>query len=320
MKDADLNRIEERLGISLPNAYRELMLNRAERLKGLTHEIRGKTYRWFDELLYLDADEVIDTNLVERQPDAGTEYTFPNWSKTFFLIGSNGAGDYYCLRLKGDLKVWMIGSDCSKEAREMYRSLAEFVDEEVRRHVEEPPWQPPPILSSFDNSCPLLERFGFYIGRNTCEIECQEGDRPLTEEKLRSHGIDIRKLGRCAFRVVAVLAKCDTDALTIQVDPKASSSGMLTLKFCEPAIGDSRFRGVGANIFRGKVHVSLHGPQDEAPPPKMVGIDWPAFREGVTDLLQAIHPPGTRVTISEAQPSRFNLSEQWNYDLAYSLE
>ena len=319
MTDADLNRIEARLGIALPTVYRELMRTRAEELRGLTHEIQGVTYGWFDDLLYLDANRVIDDNLSERQPDAGTEYAFPNWSKTFFLIGTNGAGAYYCLRLKGDRKVWMIGSDCGNEPSEMYGSLAEFVEEEVRRHAEEPPWQPP-VLSSFDRSCALLERFGLYIGRKVCQIECQEGDRPMTEAKLRLHGIDVGELGRCVLRVVANLAKCDADALTIEVDPKPSSSGSLMLNFSEPLIGDPRFRGVGVNIFRGNVYVSLHGPQDKAPPPNKVGIDWPAFQAAVIALLKALHPQGTRVTISEAQSSQFNLSEQWNYDFTYSLE
>ena len=76
---------------------------------------------------------------MERQSGAGTEYAFPNWSKTFFLIGTNGAGDYYCLRLQGDRKVWMIGSDCGDEPSEMYGSLAGFIEEEVRQHAEEPP-------------------------------------------------------------------------------------------------------------------------------------------------------------------------------------
>jgi hypothetical protein len=318
--ESDLNRIEKRLGITLPKAYRELMRTRAEELKGLTHQIRGETYRWFDELLYLGADEVIEVNLSERQPDAGTEEAFPKWSKSFFLIGTNGAGDYYCLRLKGDRKVWMIGSDCGDVPSEIYGSLAEFVDDQVRRHAEEPPWQPPPVLSSFDDSCPLLERFGVYIGRKVCQIKCQEGDSPLTEEKLWQHGIDVEELGRSVLRIVAVLAKCDADALTIEVDPKTSSSESLMLNFSRPPISDPPIRGVGANIFSGNVYVSLHGPQEKAPPPKKVGIDWTAFRAEVKSLLQALHPPGTRVMISEVKPSRFNLSEQWNYDFAYLLD
>jgi hypothetical protein len=135
--DADLNQIESQLGISLPKAYRELMRARADELKGLMHEIHGVTYSWFDSRLYLDAHRVIEVNLSERQPDAGTEYAFPNWSESFFLIGTNGAGDFYCLRLKGDKSVWMIGSDCGDEPTELYDSLSEFVDEKVREHAEE---------------------------------------------------------------------------------------------------------------------------------------------------------------------------------------
>lgn len=320
MTDADLNRIETRLGIALPVPYRELMRTRAEELRGLTQEIRGVTHCWFDELLYLDADEVIEVNLSERQPDAETEFAFPNWSETFFLIGTNGAGDYYCLRLNGDRKVWMIGSDCGDEPSEMYGSLTEFVDEQVRRHAEENTRQPPPVLSSFDGSCPLAERFALYLGRSVCQVECQEGDRPLTEEKLRQHGIDVAELGRRVLRVVAILAKCDAGALTVEVDPKPSSSGSLMLNFTRPAMGDPRFRGVGASAVRGGITVTLIGPPEKAPPPNQAGIDWSAFRTAMASLLATLHPPGTRVSIGEPRPSHLNLEDQWHYDLAYSLE
>jgi hypothetical protein len=63
-----------RMGTPLPEDYRKLMLTRAVELKSLTHKINGETYPWFDETLYLDADRVIVTNLVERRPDSGTSY------------------------------------------------------------------------------------------------------------------------------------------------------------------------------------------------------------------------------------------------------
>jgi hypothetical protein len=179
--DADLDRIEASLGITLPNAYRNLMGTRARELKQLTHQIDGVSYGWFDDLLYLDADRVIEVNLSERRPDAETEYAFPDWAKTFFLIGTNGAGDYYCLRLKGDRKVWMIGSDCGDEPNRVYGSLSEFVEEQIPRHAKDRPQQSP-ALSSFDDSCPLLERFELFIGRKVCQIKCQPSDAPVNGE------------------------------------------------------------------------------------------------------------------------------------------
>lgn len=113
------------------------MLTRAEELKGLTYQIRDVTHGWFDDLLYLDAQQVIDVNLSERQQNAGTESAFPGWSKTFFLIGTNGGGDYYCLRLEGDSKVWMIGSDCGNEPSEMHPTLTEFVEENIQEFHEQ---------------------------------------------------------------------------------------------------------------------------------------------------------------------------------------
>jgi hypothetical protein len=214
------------------------MRTRAEELKSLTYEVRGETWAWFENMLWLEPDEVIDQNLSERESDAGTEYAFPEWSKTFFLIGTNGAGDFYCLRLKGDRKVWMIGSDCGLEPTEMHPSLLAYVESELRRYYEETPWDPPAVLSSFDDSCPLLERFAIYIGGGDCEIASQEGDRPLTAAKMQQHGIDLEKLGRRTLQLVAVLAKCDADALKIKVDRKPNESGSLVLHMSPIPIGD----------------------------------------------------------------------------------
>jgi hypothetical protein len=137
MTDSDLNSIQTRLNIALPDAYRELMRTRAEELRGFTYQLGDETRGWFDDLLYLDADEVVRVNLSERQSNTGTECAFPDWSKTFFLIGTNGGGDYYCLRLDGDPKVWMIGSDCGDEPSEQYPTLMEYVEQQIEEFHEE---------------------------------------------------------------------------------------------------------------------------------------------------------------------------------------
>jgi hypothetical protein len=135
MTQADIDRIGTLLGITVPGEYRDLQMTRAAELKGLTHELGGVTYGYFDDTLYLDADTVIETNRIERKPDSGTGYAFPDWWRTFFLLGSNGAGDYYCLRLDGQPGVWMIGSDC-EEAEQVNASLAEFVEEQLKEYRE----------------------------------------------------------------------------------------------------------------------------------------------------------------------------------------
>ena len=107
MKKTDFGRIESSLGITLPSQYCELMSSRRRELKEM-----GERHQSFAETLFLDPERVIVENQTERQPDMGTASAFPNWWKKFILLGTNGGGDYYCLRLEGDEHVWMIGSDC----------------------------------------------------------------------------------------------------------------------------------------------------------------------------------------------------------------
>ena len=121
MTAADLKRIEGGLGITIPKDYRKLMLSRGAELNAVG----------LGDILFLEADNVIITNLVERKPNSGTGYAFPKWWKRFFLVGTNGGGDYYCLRLDRNRKVWMIGSDCGDKPTGMHGSLVEFVEMEI---------------------------------------------------------------------------------------------------------------------------------------------------------------------------------------------
>jgi hypothetical protein len=96
---------------------------------------------------------------------------------------------------------------------------------------------------------------------------------------------------------------------------------MLELSFTEPPISGPLYRSGGANIFRGKVYVTLRGAVGECPPPKKTGIDWSEFRSALAELLQAVHPPGTKVKISQPTRPELSLSSgMWDYNLTYSLK
>lgn len=108
MTEDGLRLIESRLGITLPRSYRALHHDYADRLKKLD---------WSDPAinpLYLTAENVIAPNVEERRPEMGTACAFPNWWEAFVLIGTNGGGDYYSLRLDNTKGVWLIGSDCGE--------------------------------------------------------------------------------------------------------------------------------------------------------------------------------------------------------------
>ena len=131
MTENDLAEIEAKLKITLPSDYREMMLASGDKLKA-----SGCFNNDFPSF-FLEPEEIIRTNKLERQKDAGTAYAFPNWWKTFFLVGTNGGGDYYCLPLDDQPGVWMIGSDCGDEPIIVDSTLTEFVDERLEEYEEE---------------------------------------------------------------------------------------------------------------------------------------------------------------------------------------
>jgi hypothetical protein len=110
MTEADVTRVEMELGVGLPAEYRELLINRAE-LQSLTHVLGGVVYPFFLDSLYLDPNWLIELNRLERNPEAATEYVFPGWWRKYFIIGSNGGGDYFCMRLDGTPGIWFLCND-----------------------------------------------------------------------------------------------------------------------------------------------------------------------------------------------------------------
>ena len=128
MTEDSLLLIESSLGIRLPMSYRALHHQHADRLQRLD---------WSDEPinpLYLTAEHVIAPNIEERRPGMGTACAFPNWWASFFLIGTNGGGDYYSLRLDDAEGVWLIGSDCGETPTRVAETLQQYVELTIAEH------------------------------------------------------------------------------------------------------------------------------------------------------------------------------------------
>lgn len=135
MTEDDFLRIEDRLGMKLPAVYRRAMSTVGEELLQLALDYRSEIDD--DRPIFLTADRLIASNLSERLPDSGTGYAFPDWWKKYFLIGTNGAGGYYCLLLKGKSNLWMIGSDCGDEPVYHDTELQTHISDEFEYYREE---------------------------------------------------------------------------------------------------------------------------------------------------------------------------------------
>ena len=131
MTQIDFQSIEEKLGVTLPGAY-------IKKIEELLKSERAAAFEGEFSSLFVDTESIVRFNTLERTDDAGTQYAFPDWWKTFVLIGTNGGGDYYCLRLdSSDQRVWMIGSDCGDKPSVMNSSLEEFIQEFYQDYLQQ---------------------------------------------------------------------------------------------------------------------------------------------------------------------------------------
>ncbi len=126
MKDDDIAQVEGKLGIRMPAEFRAAVQAQGSRLRGAVCDAGVGSARLAVDQIYLTADRFVQANVAERASDA-TGRHFPGWERTFVLVGSNGAGDFYALRLDGGPGVWLIGTRCGSVPTRTYDSLDEFI-------------------------------------------------------------------------------------------------------------------------------------------------------------------------------------------------
>lgn len=186
MDEKDLSKIAKKLKITIPDAYRDLMQNR--------NDLREMGC--FDgeySNLFLDPQNIINSNLWEREKDA-VEYAFPGWWKKFFMVGTNGGGDYYCLRLDNTPGVWMIGSDCGDKPTLTNDTFREYIDQLIAEHEEEQQW----LAEVAQRQLPYQEEMAAHLDA----INRDEGSKNAKEwlEKDSGYGL-LRMLDRLRHKV-----------------------------------------------------------------------------------------------------------------------
>lgn len=131
MRDKEFAELESKLDVVLPEEYRKVFDERRSEL------LESGCFDGQLSSFYLAPEVVIDANLAARGAGSEIAEFFPAWWETFLLIGTNGAGDFYCLRLDQKPGVWMIGTDCGDEADQLFDTLNELIDLRLGEHREQ---------------------------------------------------------------------------------------------------------------------------------------------------------------------------------------
>lgn len=125
MTDAELDRIESALALSLPESYRQFMLD-------YPHWLPDRQPEWSDVEqweLANDPDRVIRFNEYVRGFGRGEFFDDAVWPPHYFVIGSEEEQNWYFLDLsRGGEAIFQFHHD-KGEVRELAASLRAFPDE-----------------------------------------------------------------------------------------------------------------------------------------------------------------------------------------------
>jgi hypothetical protein len=313
MTAADLKKIETALGIRLPADYRAVMTAQGAELAKKVLPGASKATPFFKDNLYPKSAKLIRVNQEERAPGMGTAEAFPGWEKTFVLIGSSGAGDYYCMRLDDTPGVYQIGSDCGSEPVKLFPSLKAYIDDQLRDYgyaLLESQVKlrrtPPPGLSSFKSSCPPADRVAVYLNAGPVSgngrVVYQGDDTHLSAESLKAGGIDLDEVCRCAARLVTLLLRAPAGRITATAECDEESPEV-KLNF-EHVPGEHFDRGywyVAVEAAGAGAEVGFDGLIGN-PPPAEVACDWQALKPALAALLEAACPGKVTFRIADPGP------------------
>ena len=142
MTEVEMARVEAELGIILPVAFRRLMTNQGYLLRGLTQVWKDRDLPFLTEELYIDPDQMIRRNLVEREPGDNTSRWFPAWWTSYVLVGKPDVlGDFCGVRLDDDPRVWQF-PDRSDGPVETFGDLDAYVADVLDGYDPEPEHKP----------------------------------------------------------------------------------------------------------------------------------------------------------------------------------
>ena len=114
MNQVEIESIEEKTGIKLPESYKQVLLNYPKELLGTEAEDFG---------LLSDAEVIIEENIEVRS----NGYFGEAWPGRYFIIGQNGCGDYYVINHEN--QEFSVGFACHEEmaCNPYAANLAEFI-------------------------------------------------------------------------------------------------------------------------------------------------------------------------------------------------
>jgi hypothetical protein len=122
----DLNRVEGRLGVKLPERYREFMLKYPQSLQETKLELSWIQEPISDRYFRNNAEAIISLNEDVRLPGTPWMEDDGPWPDRFFVIGDDQCGNYYAVDLDSDGHgIWFYDHDIGEFARQ-HDTLEEF--------------------------------------------------------------------------------------------------------------------------------------------------------------------------------------------------
>jgi SMI1 / KNR4 family (SUKH-1) len=128
MTESEIQRLESRLTIRLPDEYRDFLLSYPRQLVEAKKELAWKRESPSERELINDANRLASLNDFIRLPDTPWTSDDGPWPRHYFVIGDDECGNYWCLDVRTPTTaVWFYDHDAG-EFQQEYDSLHEFAD------------------------------------------------------------------------------------------------------------------------------------------------------------------------------------------------
>ena len=132
MPNINVDLIENRLGIALPNAYRQLLSDYPQRLHDTKLDLGWKQEPISDRELYGDAERIIRANVDQRRfPTPWFSDDVEPWPDHMLVIGDDECGNYWCIDLRESCDRVLFYNHDLGGFEDDSDSLAEYVEKTI---------------------------------------------------------------------------------------------------------------------------------------------------------------------------------------------
>jgi hypothetical protein len=291
MTEADLAFVESELQVTLPEAFRQFMLQHGQELRRAENVLR------YDVVLSTDAEAVVKLNREIREfgIEVGIHATPAPWPLEYLALNDNTGGDYECVKLsEATCPIYLFDHEEGRFHRK-FKTLEDYRKNLAKR------------VAKFEKSGPgksdpeLLEAFSLTSDDRAFHVGLRRVQPPVTPAKLKAAGVDTESLQSAFAGVLEVVTGIKAESWRMGMKP-GKYPVQVQVTFATEAEPVGPLEPSYIQMLTGDLMV-VFKLRDRASAPPDPPVDWRAFEDALCTVIEVAIGKPVRLVLGRVSGS-----------------